>query len=113
MWGATGIKPWPHTWAEYKRMFLGWRRQRWEFFGTLCVAVANGLLPRTDRRPWQASDFTVLVKPAPRWRKRKKKGGVDALKMFCDGTRLVNKSARPARKKRRGQRDDDEAGGGS
>jgi len=64
--------------------------------------VANGLLPRTDRRSWQASDFTVLVKPAPRWRKRKKKGGIDALKMFCDGARLGN---RPARRKRRDQRE--------
>ena len=85
MWGATGIEPWALTWAEYKRMFLGWRRQRWEFFGTLCVAVANGLLPRNDRRPWQTSDFTTLVKPAPRWRK-KVKAAVSVLKaIFCDG----------------------------
>jgi len=52
-------------------MFLGWRRQRWEFFGTMCVAVANGLLPRKDNRSWQTSDFTILVKPPPKWRKKK------------------------------------------
>ena len=74
MWGAMGICPWPFTWAEYRRMFLGWRRQRWEFFGTLCSVSANGLLPRKDDRSWQTSDFTPLVKPAPRWRKRVKSG---------------------------------------
>ena len=84
MWGAMGIAPWPHTWAEYRRMFLGWRRQRWEFFGALCVAVANGLLPRKDSRPWQASDFTVLVKPPPRWRK-KGKSGREALRAAFPG----------------------------
>jgi len=78
-----GIEPWPLTWAEYKRMFLGWRRQRWEFFGTLCVTTANGLLPRKDKQSWQTSDFTVLVKPPPRWRKKVKSGLARLKALFC------------------------------
>jgi len=62
-------------------MFLGWRRQRWEFFGSLCVTVANGLLPRKDSQSWQTSDFTILVKPPPKWRK-KAKSGLERLKAF-------------------------------
>ena len=86
MWGATGIEPWALTWAEYKRMFLGWRRQRWEFFGALCVTVANGSLTRRDRRSWQTSDFTVLVKPPPKWRKKAKSGLIVLKTLFCGET---------------------------
>ena len=83
MWGAMGVEPWLHTWAEYKRIFLGWRRQRWEFVGAMCVTVANGLLPRKDDHSWQTSDFTSLVKPPPRWRK-KIKDELERLKaVFC------------------------------
>ena len=94
-----GIVPWPHTWSEYKRMFLGWRRQRWEFFGTLCVTAANGLMPRTDRRSWQASDFTTLAKPPPKW-KKKLKAAADTLKaLFCGGKLPPgNMKAKPHRK---------------
>lgn len=68
MWGATGITPWPHTWAEYKRIFTGWRRHRWEHTGQICLTVANGLLPRKDRRSWRLTDFCALFKPPPKWK---------------------------------------------
>ena len=68
MWGATGVEPWGFTWAEYKRLFTGWRRHRWEHAGQLAVTLANGLLPRKDRRSWRPSDFTSLFKPPPCWK---------------------------------------------
>ena len=68
MWGATGVEPWPHTWSEYKRIFTGWRRHGWEQTGHLCATLANGLLPRRDRRAWRLSDFSTLFKPPPRWK---------------------------------------------
>lgn len=83
MWGATGLEPWPHTWCEYKRLFTGWRRHRWEFAGQLCVIAANGLLPRKDRRSWQLHDFTPLAKPPARW-KSKLSAAADVIKsLFC------------------------------
>lgn len=68
IWGATGVEPWPHTWAEYKRIFTGWRRHRWEHTGHICATVATGLLPRKDRRPWRLADFCPLFKLPPRWK---------------------------------------------
>ena len=68
MWGATGVTPWAFTWSEYKRVFTGWRRHRWEHTGQICITVANGLLPRRDRRSWHLTDFCSLFKPPQRWK---------------------------------------------
>jgi len=77
-------------------MFLGWRRQRWEFYGAVCVTVANGLLPRKDRHSWQTSDFTALVKPPPKWRKRAK-SGFNVLKIvFCGNGNQASSDHPPA-----------------
>ena len=88
-----GIEPWPCTWAEYKRMFLGWQRQRWEFFGALCVATANGLLPWMDKRSWRAADFTPLAKPPPRWRKKLKSAAEAFKAAFCGRGEAPSKSS--------------------
>lgn len=83
MYGATGIEPWPHTWAEYRRIHTGWRRAQWEFHGHTCAVIANGLLPRKDKRSWQLADFTSLFKPAAKWKARLR-SAADLLKaVFC------------------------------
>lgn len=38
IWGATGNPPGPHSWWQYDRMFLGWRRQYATFFAQLWAA---------------------------------------------------------------------------
>ena len=64
MWGACGIEPWPHSWAEYRRLFLGWRRYRWEFAGEILAGIANGPLVKKGRGLWGAWEWTRLI-PAP------------------------------------------------
>ena len=83
MWGAMGIEPWPHTWAEYRRMFTGWRRHWWEHTGHLCVTIANGLLPRKDRRSWRLIDFCSLFKPPARWKARGNAFAEALIGAFC------------------------------
>lgn len=85
MWGACGIEPWSHTWREYRRIFTGWRRYRWEFTGHICVVTANGLLPRKDRRSWQLSDFTNLVKAPAKWKARITAAAGLLKALFCGG----------------------------